>query len=132
MNISNNGLKIMESNEDINNLLGLIDLVTDEYNNYYHVMRTKIKDTKLEEVSLSHFYYDSSYAILADLDDESKELYRYEHFGNIITDRLANSIKRVNESKRKIFTIEDLLNNQTKVVFLDITKEHPRANPKNQ
>lgn len=127
MDISNNDLKTTEPNNNINNLLGIIDLVTDEYHNYYVVLNTTTKGLKLTEVSLSNYYYDDSYAIITEFDDETKKKYRYQHVGKILTDRLNNQIKSLKDSKRKIFTVEELLKNGTKVMFYDQTKPHPRS-----
>lgn len=114
-------------NDNINNLQGLVDLVTDEYSNYYIILKTRTSGGKLLAISLSNFYYDDSYAIITEFDDETKNKYRYKHIGNIITDRLNGTIKILADNNRKIFTVEDLLNNQTEVSFFNQTVPHPRS-----
>ena len=115
-------------NDNINNLQGLIDLVIDEYDNYYRVLSTRTSGGKLLEISLSNFYYDDSYAIITEFDDETKNKYKYKHVGHILTDRLNGALKILKDNNRKIFTIQDLFNNQTKVFFLNQTAPHPRSN----
>lgn len=114
-------------NDNINYLDSLVDLVIDEYSNYYRIVRTKTSCGKLLATSLSNYYYDDSYAIITELDVETKNKYDYKHIGHILTDRLNDTIKTLNESNRKIFTVQDLLNNQTEVSFLIQTVPHPRS-----
>lgn len=114
-------------NDNINNLQGLTDLVIDEYHNYYIVLRTRTSGGKLLEISLSNFYYDDSYAIITEFDDETKNKYKYKHVGHILTDRLNGTLKILKDDNRKIFTVQDLLNNQIKVAFSNQTVPHPRS-----
>lgn len=114
-------------NDNINNLQGLIDLVIDEYHNYYIILKTKTSGGKLLEISLSNFYYDDSYSIITEFDDETKNKYKYKNVGHILTDRLNSTLKILKDSNRKIFTVQELFNNQTKVVFLNQTVPHPRS-----
>ncbi|HHT7203901.1 hypothetical protein [Bacillus cereus] len=118
------------ANTDINDIRALMDLFTDEYGNYYYAPRTKKGEGKLLEVTLSHAYYEDAFSILSfaePLQDELEEEYRNKHVGHRLTDRLNNMIEILKTKERKIFTIQDLINNGTEVSFMDITKTHPRG-----
>ncbi|HDR8129190.1 TPA: hypothetical protein QCZ07_005343 [Bacillus cereus] len=123
-------LKTLEPNENINDIRGLIDLVTDEYGNYYYPVTTKVGEGKLLEVTLSHAYYEDAFSEIffsGVLQDEIPEEYRNKHIGLCLQDRLTSSLERLEKSKRRIFTIQELLANGTKVSTMKLTETHPRA-----
>ncbi|HHB2485253.1 TPA: hypothetical protein ACORDH_005969 [Bacillus cereus] len=118
------------ANDNINEIRNLMDLITDEYGNYYQIVTTKTGQGKLYEVTLSHAYYEASFSILSfaePFQNELEEEYRNKHVGFRLKDRLNNAIEHVKRKGRTIFTIQDLINNGTKVSFMDITETHPRG-----
>ncbi|WP_368900864.1 hypothetical protein [Oceanobacillus oncorhynchi] len=111
-----------EPNEDINEILGLIDFVTDEYGNYYTPYKISTDGGKLTEVTLVHVLYDEAFSTIFQLDEVLEGEYRFKHLGNLLLDRMNGHIKELEKNKRKIFTIQDLFENGTKVYTWDITK----------
>lgn len=120
----NNGIITLEENNDPTNLRCLIDLVVDEYGNYYHIIGFSQRENEYLKYTLSQFYYEDSYAILFDK-DIAKE-YQHEYIGETLRARLNNSIIRLNDSKRTIFSIQDLTALNIELEFKDITKDHSR------
>lgn len=125
INMENIKQKTLPANDDINQILGLIDLIQDEYGNYYYPTQLTTEGGKLIKVTLSHAYYDNAFAEV--LREEVLKEYQYKHLGVPILDRLLGSIKRLEKSKRKIFTTQDLVDNDTKISVLKITEIHPRV-----
>ncbi|EEM68409.1 MULTISPECIES: hypothetical protein [Bacillus cereus group] len=118
------------ANDNINEIRNLMDLITDEYGNYYHIVTTKTGGGKLHEVTLSHAYYEDSFSILSfaePLQNELEEKYRNTHVGHRLKDRLNGAIENAKRKERVIFTIQDLINNGTEVSFMNITETHPRG-----
>ncbi|MDF2036570.1 hypothetical protein P2R12_06125 [Cytobacillus oceanisediminis] len=109
-----------EPNQDVNNIQGLIDFVTDEYGNYYTPYQTSNKGNKLEEVTLVHVLYDEAFSTIF-LMDETQQEYKHSHLGELLLDRMNGHIKELEIEGRKIFTVQDLINNGTEVKFWDIT-----------
>jgi hypothetical protein len=109
-----------EPNQDINNIQGLIDFVKDEYGNYYTPYQTKNRGNQLEEVTLVHVLYDEAFSTIF-LMDEFNKGYVHSHLGELLLDRMNGHIKELEIEGRKIFTVQDLINNDTKVKFWDIT-----------
>ncbi|MGE1131376.1 hypothetical protein [Bacillus wiedmannii] len=118
------------ANNNINDIEGLMDLITDEYGNYYYVSATTKGQGKLHKVTLSHAYYEDSFSILSfaePLQSELEEKYRNTHVGFRLKDRLNGAIENMKRKERTIFTIKDLKDNGTKVSFLNITETHSRG-----
>ncbi|MBA1163670.1 hypothetical protein [Bacillus licheniformis] len=109
------------SNDDINNIQGHIDFVRDEYGNYYTPFKLTTKSNKLLKVSLMHVLYDEAFATI--LDDEMLKEYRYSYLGDLLLDRMNGHIKELEIENRRIFTVQDLIDNGTEVSFLDITQK---------
>ncbi|MEC1087717.1 hypothetical protein P9B97_02255 [Bacillus paralicheniformis] len=107
------------SNDDINNIQGHIDFVRDEYGNYYTPFKLTTKSNKLLKVSLMHVLYDEAFATI--LDDEMLKEYRYSYLGDLLLERMNGHIKELEVENRRIFTVQDLIDNGTEVSFLDIT-----------
>ncbi|OOZ91566.1 hypothetical protein [Bacillus cereus] len=123
-------LKTMDSNDDINNIQGLIDLITDQYGNYYYATQIKTNAGKLEEITLGHAYYEDSFSILSyaePLHNELEDKYRNKHVSHRLKDRLIASLDRAQRSNRKIFTIQELIANGTTVYTKKLTETHIRA-----
>lgn len=123
-------LQTMKANDDINNILCLIDVITDNYGNYYYATRTKTGEGKLQEVTLAHAYYEDAFSILSyaePLHNELEEKYRNTHVGHRLKDRLISSLDRAQRSNRKIFTIQELVANGTTVYTMKLTETHPRG-----
>ncbi|HFJ9460334.1 TPA: hypothetical protein ACGW7F_005733 [Bacillus cereus] len=118
------------ANDNINDIDGLMDLITDEYGNYYYVSATTKGQGKLHKVTLSHAYYEDSFSILSfaePLQNELEEKYRNTHVGHRLKDRLNRAVENMKRKERVIFTIQDLINNGTEVSFMNITETHPRG-----
>ncbi|TCN25470.1 hypothetical protein [Mesobacillus foraminis] len=109
-----------KSNQDVNNIQGLIDLVTDEYGNYYTPYKTTNQGSKLTEVVLCHALYDNAFSMVF-LQDEWKEVYKFSHLGEPLVDTLNAHIASLNESGRVIFSVKKLIENGTQVSFYKIT-----------
>ncbi|HFK1549989.1 TPA: hypothetical protein ACGXMZ_006003 [Bacillus albus] len=123
-------LKTLEPNEDINNILGLIDLITDEYGNYYYPVKLTTGDGKLKKVTLSHAYYEDAFSEIfysGILQDEIPKEYRNKHLGFCLKDRLVSVLERLKKDNRKIFTIHELIANGTEVSTMKLTETHPRS-----
>ena len=108
-----------EPNDNINNIQGLIDFIKDEYGNYYTPYRTKNEGNKLLEVTLVHVLYDEAFSTI--FRDETQREYNYSHLGELLLDRMNGHIKELEVENRKIFNIQDLINNGTEVNFGDLT-----------
>jgi hypothetical protein len=113
------------SNDDINKILLLKDLITDEYGNYYSVVEMSNKGQQLAEVTLSHFYYERAFAII--VSDDFVQEYTHKHIGCFLQDELSKDIEMLQDQHRTIFSIQDLIQNGTKIHFLDLTALHPRG-----
>lgn len=115
----------MEPNNNIHNILFMKDIITDEYGNYYDIVSRTTKGEKVTEVILSHVYYEMGFSRLftSELDSGYKE---FDYIGKPIRDTLKSHIKDLNSSGRKIFTIQELIENGIDVKIRDITKKHPR------
>ncbi|WP_226087489.1 hypothetical protein [Mesobacillus sp. S13] len=113
-------LKRWEANDNINLIQGQIDLVIDEYGNYYTPYTTTTVGMKLTEVVLCHEIYNIAFSWLFIQDDWQKE-YKYSHLGEPMVEGLNGQISDLKHADRKIFSIQDLLENGTKVSFYDIT-----------
>lgn len=116
----------MKPNNDINQV-GIFDMISDEYNNYYYVTGETVDSGKLTTITLSHSYYEDAFSAI--LHEDLLKEYKFKHVGVPLQDRLLGSLKHLKEKNRTIFTIQDLVDNGIEVSFLDITKLHPRANP---
>lgn len=116
-------------NENINELRGMLDLIVDEYGNYYKVVGTTEKGGKLEHIKLSHYYFEFAFSRLLTEDSEDLQKYKYKHIGCFIQDGLINHLKNLESKKRKIFTVKELLENGVVVQFMDLTERHPRSLP---
>lgn len=102
-------------NQDINQIQGLIDFIRDEYGNYYTPYRLKHQGNKLLEVTLVHVLYNEAFSEIMD-----NQEYRYCHLGELLLDRMNGHLKELEIEGRKIFSIEDLKNNDTEINFWDI------------
>lgn len=124
-------LKAMESNDDINKIECLIDVIADNYGNYYYPTTTKTDENgKLEEITIGHAYYEDSFSILSyaePLHNELEDKYRNKHVGLRLKDRLKAYLDRAQRSNRKIFTIQELVANGTTVYTKKLTETHARA-----
>ncbi|MGN7942860.1 hypothetical protein [Metabacillus sp. 22489] len=109
-----------EPNDDINNIQGLIDLIVDDFGNYYTPYRTRNEGYKLTEVMLCHALYDESFSTV--FYSENIDEYKYSHLGELLLDRMNEHLKYLNLKNRKIFHVNDLIENGTKVSFYDITQ----------
>ncbi|MGM0750225.1 MAG: hypothetical protein ACQEUS_20855 [Bacillota bacterium] len=108
-----------EPNEDINKIQGGIDLVRDEYGNYYVPYRIRDKGDKLLGVTLVHALYDEAFSTV--FMDETQKAYSSGHLGVLLLDRMNGHIKELEIEGRKIFSVQDMINNGTEVKFWDIT-----------
>ncbi|MEH6888497.1 hypothetical protein V7024_01855 [Bacillus sp. JJ864] len=118
----------IEANNDINEISFALDIISDEYSNYYYVLGTTVEHGKLTEVKISHSYYEDSFSEV--LHDKIEDKYKFKHIGHILRDRLLRKLELVKERNRKIFTIQELLANGIKVNVMKPTQMHPRANDK--
>jgi hypothetical protein len=50
------------ANNDINSLIPSLDVVADEYGNYYEVVETTTKGGKLTKVTLSNIYFETAFS----------------------------------------------------------------------
>ncbi|MCY7975579.1 hypothetical protein P8843_04335 [Bacillus inaquosorum] len=117
-----------EPNDDINNIQGIIDFIKDEYGNYYTPYQTSKKGGKLLEVTLVHVLYDEAFSTV--FVDDTQQAYRFSHLGELLLDRMNGHIKELEIEGRRIFTVQDLINNGTEVYFWDISK--PKTQNKRQ
>ncbi|PGX17463.1 hypothetical protein COE08_21530 [Priestia megaterium] len=118
-------LNLLPANNDINQIQLLIDLVQDEYGNYYYPNQSTVESGKLTKVTLSHAYYENSFSEL--FREEVLKEYQYKHLGVAVQERLLGSIERLEKSNRRIFTTQDLFDNGTEVSIMKLTELHPRA-----
>jgi hypothetical protein len=112
-------------NIDVNNIQALIDFIEDEYGNYYTPYKITTKGGKLTEVTLVHVLYDEAFSTVF-YEDITESEYIHCHLGELLLDRMNGHIKELEIEGRKIFTVQDLINNGTKVEFWDITKYKTR------
>ncbi|MCR1991406.1 hypothetical protein NSA31_06360 [Bacillus subtilis] len=117
----------LESNNDINQIQRFIDLIRDEYGNYYYATELTTQGGKLIKVRLSHTYFEDSFSTTYFREhDENPEEFKF--IGETLRDGLVGAIKRLEDSNRKIFSIQDLIDNGIQVSTLNLTKIHPREN----
>lgn len=115
----------LKSNNDINQIQGFIDLIRDEYGNYYYVTELTTQGGKIIKVRLSHTYFEDSFSTTYFReDDENPEEFKF--IGETLRDGLVGAIKRLEDSNRKIFSIQDLIDNGIQVSTLNLTEIHPR------
>ncbi|MFC0298457.1 hypothetical protein [Geobacillus jurassicus] len=117
------------ANNDINALQPLLDVVTDEYGNYYEVVAVTHKGGKLTKVTLSNIYFETAFS-RSFIEEDIVEKYKYKHIGAFLQDLVNDHIQDLKSKKRTIFSIKDLLENGTEVEFLDQTAPHPRSRSK--
>lgn len=113
------------ANENIHEIRNLLDLIVDEYGNYYEIVSTTTTGSRLVEVTLSNIYFEKSFQRL--FVNEDVKSYGHQHIGAYLQDLVNNSIKYVQDRNRKIFSIQDLIDHEIKVSFLDQTVRHPRS-----
>jgi hypothetical protein len=122
------GLKMTNehlANNDINELRPLLDVVTDEYGNYYEIVTVTHKGGKLTKVKLSNIYFETAFSRL--FTEDILEKYKHKHIGVFLQDLVNGHIQDLKRKKRTIFSIKDLLENGTEVEFVDQTVPHPRS-----
>ncbi|WP_164670226.1 hypothetical protein [Virgibacillus doumboii] len=117
-----------EPNDDINNIKGIIDFITDDFGNYYTPYKISHREGKLTEVTLVHVLYDEAFSTVF-IDDTQRE-YRYSHLGELLLDRMNGHIKELEIEDRTIFTVQNLIENGTEVSFWDITHYKTRNKDK--
>lgn len=110
-----------EPNENINNIQGLIDFISDEYGNYYTPYKTRNQGEKLTEVTLVHVLYDEAFSTVF-IQDEVEQEYKFSHLGELLLDRMNGHVRELGIEGRKIFTVKDLIENGTEVSFWNITQ----------
>jgi hypothetical protein len=113
------------ANNDINELRPLFDVVADEYGNYYEIVSVTHKGGKLTKVTLSNIYFEKAFSRLFTEDILAK--YKLQHIGVFLQDLVNGHIQDLKRKKRTIFSIKDLLENETEVEFMDQTVRHPRS-----
>ncbi|MEK4448667.1 hypothetical protein N1I81_22795 [Bacillus sp. FSL M8-0052] len=109
------------SNEDINSIQGHIDFIRDEYGNYYNPFKLTTQGNKLLKVSLIHVLHDAAFTTV--FSDELLKEHRYTFLGDFLLDIMNGHIKELEAEGRKIFTVQDLINNGTEVSFWDLTQK---------
>lgn len=115
----------LESNNDINQIKRFIDLIEDEYGNYYYATELTTQGGKIIKVVLSHTYLEDSFSTTYFREhDENPEEFKF--IGETLRDGLVGAIRRLKESNRKIFSIQDLIDNGIQVSTLKLTATHPR------
>jgi hypothetical protein len=114
------------ANNDINSLIPSLDVVADEYGNYYEVVETTTKGGKLTKVTLSNIYFETAFS-RSFIEEDIVEKYKYKHIGAFLQDLVNEHIQDLKRKRRTIFSIKDLLENETEVEFLDQTIPHPRS-----
>lgn len=115
------------ANDNIHELRPLFDVITDEYGNYYEIVRLATKGDKLTEVTLSHMYFEKAFSRVFITPDV--EEYKYQHIGAYLQDVVNGHIESVKKKNRKMFSVQDLLDNGVEVSFMNQTVRHPRSNP---
>jgi hypothetical protein len=116
-----------QPNDDVNNVQGTVDLIVDEYGNYYTIYKTTHRDGKLIKVLLVHILYFHAFASVF-LNEEIKTKYQYSHLGEYLLDRINAHISSTKKNGRKIFTIQELIDNGTDIEFWDITSYKTKIN----
>ncbi len=117
-------------NKDIHQILGLIDLITDESGNYYTVYEITTYGNKLEKVKLAHSLYDIAFASTFIM-EEVVNGYLNDHLGDFMLDVLNGHIKTLELCNRKIFSVNDLIDNGIKVEYWGITEPLPKDSQPN-
>ena len=102
-----------------------MDLVRDEYGNYYKVVGTHMEKDKLTGLEVSNLYFEKSFEAGTDSLDES---YQGKPFGVYIQDQVNAYIEDIQQNERPIYGIRDLMVNRIKVYAVDITQPHPKRN----
>ncbi|GAA0346915.1 hypothetical protein GCM10008931_42740 [Oceanobacillus oncorhynchi subsp. oncorhynchi] len=124
--LSSHGNPGWPSNDKINNIQGLIDIITDKSGNYYTVYEITTYENKIEEVKLAHSLYDIAFASTF-LMEEVVEGYLGNHLGDFMLDVLNGHLRTLEICERKIFSVQDLLDNKIKVEYWDMTQPPPEA-----
>lgn len=117
-------------NKDIHQIQGLIDLITDEKGNYYTVYEITTYGNRLEKVKLAHSLYDIAFAstfVMKEIVDE----YIDNHLGDFMLDVMNGHIKTLEMCGRKMFSVQELIDNGVKVEYWDITEPLPEDNQPN-
>lgn len=115
------------ANENIHELKPLFDVITDEYGNYYEIVRQTNQGDQLKKVTLSNMYFEKAFSrvfITPDIEE-----YKHQHIGAFLQDLVNGHIEDVKRKNRKMFSVQDLLDNGIEVSFMDQTVRHPRSNP---
>ncbi|MGN7309929.1 hypothetical protein ACTHQ4_02415 [Alkalicoccobacillus gibsonii] len=105
-------------NDSINELTPEIDLVVDEYGNYYQVKEIRQEKDRLHYIMLDHFLNDWSFSIIPNTIE--KEFSR-KHIGYYFNEILEGHITKLKQSNRRLFSILELKQEGIIVEFIDLT-----------
>lgn len=100
-----------------------MDLVRDEYGNYYKVVGIHKDGEKLTALEVSNLYFEKSFEAGSGSLEGS---YQGKPFGVYIQDQVNAYIDDIQKNERPIYGIRDLMVNRIKVFAVDITQPHPK------
>lgn len=105
----------------------LMDLVKDEYNNYYQVTGISEVDGKLKGITIGNYFYEKGFHnFIGTLAEEHPE-WHFTYIGEYLVNGLQQHIKNQTSKGRIIYTIDELINKGVEVKIKDITKLHKKA-----
>lgn len=110
-----------QPNDDINYVRIHTDVVKDDLGNYYVANKTKHDGDKLLSVNLSHFYHEVAFTSI--FTEELIEEYKHKLLGEVIREMLLESIEEMKSNGRKIFTVQEFLENNIEVTFKEVTEK---------
>lgn len=122
--LSSHGNPGWPPNDEINNIQGLIDLITDNSGNYYTVYEITTYENKVEKVKLAHIMYDIAFASTFAM-KEIVNGYLDNHLGDFMLDVLNGHLKTLEICNRKIFSVQDFHDNKIEVEYWDMTQPPP-------
>lgn len=128
VNVEKVELKPLKPNNDIHEIIETIDLITDEYGNYYYPVEVKTsRETgKLLSVTLSNALYEDSFQEV--LYSQTPKEYENQYVGVMVRDRLLANIERLKKDNRTIFTLNDLKATGASLSTWKVTEQHPKEN----